>query len=97
MDNEYLRARFDTPNLPPAGAGRDGEDGALHLPLQHPHLVSKHQELDLPSLIWALPRSEDAANEEVDEREQDGSPSHRGERMLPATRDPRIVDSEPFT
>jgi len=38
--------------------------GALHLPLQHPHLVSKHQELNLPSLIWALPGSEDAANEE---------------------------------
>jgi hypothetical protein len=58
--------------------------GALHLPPQHPHLVWKHQELDLPSLIWALPGSEDAATEEVDEREQHGSPSHRGERMLPA-------------
>jgi hypothetical protein len=53
---------------------KTAQTGALHLALQHPHLVSKDQELDLPSLIWALPGSEDAANEEVDEREQHGSP-----------------------
>jgi hypothetical protein len=77
---------------------KTAQSGALHLALQHPHLVSKDQELDLPSLIWALPSSEDAANEEVDEREQHGSPfPSRRAHCYRRLRDPRIVDSEPFT
>ena len=66
--------------------------GALRLPLQHLHLVSEHQELDLTPLIWASPGSEDAANEEVDEREQHGAPSGKGERMLTVVVAPSPAD-----
>jgi hypothetical protein len=58
--------------------------------------VSEHQELDLFSLIEASPGPEDAANEEVDEREQHGSPSIEESACYRRLRDRRIVDSEPF-
>ena len=59
------------------------ETGANHLPLQHLHLVSKHHELDVPFGRPSTPSPERTANEEVEEREQHGAPSHGGERMLP--------------
>jgi hypothetical protein len=63
------------------------ESRALHLPLQHLHLVPEHQELDV-LLIEATPCSEETADEEVEEREQHGAPSGGGERMLPVPRPP---------
>jgi hypothetical protein len=75
--------------------GSPAQSGPLHLPLQHPHLVAKHQELDVPHLALASPGPEDAANEEVEEREQHGSPLI--EESTCYRRDRRIVDSEPFT
>ena len=59
---------------------------------QHLHMVSEHQELDLTPLIWASSGSEDAANEEVDEREQHGAPSGKGERMLTVVVAPSPAD-----
>lgn len=44
------------------------ETGALHLPLQHLYLVSKHQQLDVPFVRRATPSPERTANEEVEER-----------------------------
>ena len=56
---------------------------ALHLPLQHLHLVPEHQEPDV-LLVWsATSGSEETADQEVHEREQYGATSGRGERMLP--------------
>ena len=58
--------------------------------------MSKHQELDLPSLIWALPGSEDSANEELDERDSMDLLPIEESACYRRLRDPRIVDSEPF-
>jgi hypothetical protein len=55
------------------------ESRALHLPLQHLHLVPEHEELDLPSFIPTPSGSEDAADEEVHQREQLELRSGRGE------------------
>ena len=50
------------------------ESRALHVPLQHLHLVPEHEKLDLPPFVRASFGSEDAADEEVHEREQHGAP-----------------------
>jgi hypothetical protein len=57
--------------------------GASQLPLQHLHLVPEHQELDVSFGPRSTPGPQRAANEVVQEREQHGSPSQGGERMLP--------------
>jgi len=58
------------------------ESRARHLPLQHLHLVAEHQELDVPLLCSTTSGSEESADQEVQEREQHGTPSGSGERML---------------
>ena len=50
--------------------------------------MPEHQELDVLLILWATSGSEETADEEVQEREQHGTPSGRGERMLPAPQDP---------
>jgi hypothetical protein len=50
------------------------ERRALHLPLQHLHLVPEHQQLDLSLFGRASSGAKDAANEEVHEREEHGTP-----------------------
>jgi hypothetical protein len=56
---------------------------APRLPLQHLHLVPEHQELDVHFVRRTTSASEETANDEVEERKQHGSPSERGECMLP--------------
>ncbi len=58
--------------------------------------MSEYEEFVLPSLIVASPGSEDPANEEVEEREQHGSPSIEESPCYRRLRDRRIADSEPF-
>src|SRR5664279_3808628 len=43
------------------------ESRALHLPLQHLHLVPEHQELDVVLILSATSGSEEAADQEVQE------------------------------
>ena len=45
------------------------ESRALHLPLQHLHLLPDHQDLDLLLILWAASGSEETADQEVQERE----------------------------
>src|SRR3972149_5351661 len=59
------------------------ESRAFHLTLQDLQLVSEHQEIDVLLTPLATSGSEAAANEEVEEREQQQAPSGREARMLP--------------
>jgi hypothetical protein len=52
-----------------------GEPRALHLPLQHLHLMPEHQELDVPLILRPTSGSDETANEEVQQRGQHGAPS----------------------
>jgi hypothetical protein len=61
---------------------------ALHLALQHFDLVPEHEQLDISLVLWAASRSEHAAQDQIEQGEQHGSPSGRGERMLPGRPDP---------
>ena len=72
------------------------ESRALHLPMQHLHLVPEHQELDVLLILSATSGSEEAADEEVQEREQHGAPSVE-ESACYRCRRPRIGEIEPFT
>ena len=64
-----------TPEKPHVGSRiRIIEPFTLHVPLQHLHLVPEHEKLDLPPLVRASSGSEDAADEEVHQREQHGAP-----------------------
>jgi hypothetical protein len=55
-----------------------------------------HQELDVLLIRLATFGSEETADQEVQEREQHGAPSGRGERTLTGS-GPRIGEIEPFT
>jgi hypothetical protein len=50
----------------------------------------------MPRGIWSSPSPKDAANEEVDEREQHGSPPIEESACYRRARSRRIVDPEPF-
>jgi len=69
---------------------------AGHLPLQHLQLVPEHQQLNLPPLVRASSGSDDAADQEVHEREQHGAPF--GSRGAHATdvSEPGSGEIEPF-
>ena len=54
------------------------EPGTLHLPREHLHLVAEHQELDVPLACSMTSRSDETADQEVQEREQPGAPSGSG-------------------
>ena len=64
------------------------ESRALHLPLEHLHLVPEHQELDVLLICSATTDSEETVDQEVQKREQHGASSGRGERMLPVQQTP---------
>src|SRR6266542_4183589 len=81
---------------PPAGCGRDGEAESGSLAAAHLQLVPEHQELDVPFVRRTTSRSKEVEKEEIEEREQHGSPSNRGERMLSVPVGRRIRDFEPF-
>ena len=59
-------------------------------------LVPEHQGLDVPFVRRTTSRSKEVEKEEIEEREQHGSPSNRGERMLSVPVGRRIRDFEPF-
>ncbi len=82
--------------LAPAGCGRDGEAESGSLAAAHLQLVPEHQELDVPFVRRTTSRSKEVEKEEIEEREQHGSPSNRGERMLSVPVGRRIRDFEPF-
>ena len=76
------------PTIPAGLTDRVLVPHALHLPLQHLHLVPEHQELGVLLILEAASGSEETADQEVEEREQDGAPSGRGGRMLPVPQTP---------
>ena len=51
--------------------------------LQDPHLMPKHQQFDVAFVLRPTSGSEHSAQDQIEEREQHGSPSGQGERMLP--------------